>query len=108
MEEYGWDGRHADGAIAEYLRFLQLLSEAPRRELIASSDIDLVWHEHLMDTANYAADCMELFGRFLHHRRARSPAEVAEIPASYAQTKERYAQRFGVPPPPRFWGPTTE
>jgi len=107
-EEYGWDRDRAEGAIVEYLRFLQLLSEAPRRELIASSDVDLVWHEHIMDSENYAVDCNALFGRFLHHRRARTPAELAQIPESYSQTKRVYAERFGVAPPAQFWGPSTE
>ncbi|CAK0869493.1 unnamed protein product [Prorocentrum cordatum] len=38
MEDHGWPGPRADGAIAEYLRFLQLLASAPRMELVASDD----------------------------------------------------------------------
>ncbi|CAK0869492.1 unnamed protein product [Prorocentrum cordatum] len=107
MEEHGWPGPRADGAIAEYLRFLQLLASAPRMELVASDDVDLVWHEHLLDTQNYAADTQRLFGRFLHHRRARSAQEVSDIPAGYARTKEAYRARFGREPPALHWGATT-
>ena len=53
QEEHSWSAAHAAGAISEYLRFMQLLAEAPKMELIASSDIDLVWHEHILDSANY-------------------------------------------------------
>lgn len=108
MEEHSWDAGRAEGAIREYLRFMQMLAEAPKMELVASSDVDLVWHEHLIDTQNYAADCLRLFGRFLHHRRARTSDELAAIPAAYERTKRRYAERFGLDAPVLFWGPETE
>merc|ERR1719245_21918 len=108
MEEHGWDLRRAEGAIGEYVRFLQLLATAPRMELVASDDVDLVWHEHLLDTQNYAADSQRLFGRFLHHRRARTAQEVADIPSGYARTKEAYTSHFGAAPPREHWGLTTQ
>mmetsp|Transcript_23760 Transcript_23760/g.51887 ORF Transcript_23760/g.51887 Transcript_23760/m.51887 type:complete len:401 (+) Transcript_23760:70-1272(+) len=107
-EEHGWQEERAEGAVVEYLRFLALLAESPKMELIASSDVDLVWHAHLLDTENYAIDSLRLFGRFLHHRRARTSQEFSAIPASYARTKTHYEERFGIAPPLRFWGPTTE
>merc|ERR1719473_1013314 len=79
-EEHEWPLERADAAIVEYLRFLQMLAEWPKMELIAPTDVDLVWHEHIMDTLNYKADCVYLFGRMIHHRRARTPSELAAIP----------------------------
>lgn len=107
MEEHGWQAERADGAIVEYLRFLQLLAASPRMELVASSDVDLVWHEHILDTKNYATDSMRLFGRFLHHRRARNAKEYADIPTAYRRTQEAYRARFGLEPPEQFWGAST-
>jgi len=107
VEEHHWSRERAAGAIVEYLRFLTLLAEAPRMELVASSDVDLVWHEHLIDTENYVRDTRRLFGHFIHHRRARTLAEFADIPTSYARTKEVYASRYGELPPATFWGPET-
>merc|ERR1719487_2556308 len=83
VEEHDWSPEKAEAAIFEYLRFLRLLAEAPHMELVASEAVDLVWHEHLLDTTNYAEDCQRLFGRFLHHRRARTQAEFADIPNGY-------------------------
>jgi len=108
MVENDWTQARAEGAIVEYLRFMQLLAEAPRMELVASSDIDEVWHEHLIDTQNYAVDSQQLWGRFLHHRRARTLDEFGEIPVSYAKTKLVYEQRFGQAPPAEFWGAETK
>merc|ERR1719282_1710376 len=50
---------------------------------------------------------MKLFGHFIHHRRARTPEEFAEISSSYSRTKRTYAKRYGSEPPLRFWGHTT-
>jgi len=108
VEEYGWEQSRSEASIGEYLRFLTMLAESPRMELIASSDLDLVWHEHLQDTLNYAEDCLGLFGRFLHHRRARTSKEKEAIPESYGRTKRRYKERFGAEPSPQFWGAATE
>eukprot|EP00929_Paragymnodinium_shiwhaense_P074055 TRINITY_DN37873_c0_g1_i1.p1 TRINITY_DN37873_c0_g1~~TRINITY_DN37873_c0_g1_i1.p1 ORF type:complete len:276 (+),score=51.89 TRINITY_DN37873_c0_g1_i1:85-912(+) len=108
MEEHEWSKERADVAIVEYLRFMQLLAEAPRMELVASSDVDLVWHEHILDTINYAKDSEKLWGRFLHHRRARTSEEVAAIPAGYEYTKQVYQQRFGREAPKMVWGATTD
>lgn len=107
-EEYGWDEAHVHGALVEYLRFMQLLAESPKMELVASSDVDLVWHEHLLDSKNYEADCKNLWGRFLHHRRARSHVEIEAIPMSYAHTKIEYRRRFNQEPPVVFWGHSTK
>lgn len=104
MEEHGWELARAEGAITEYLRFMQLLADARRMELVASMDVDLVWHEHILDTSNYASDCFRLWGRFLHHRRARSPEELSEIPGGYTFTKQNYFKRYGIVPPRAFWG----
>ncbi len=32
-----------------------------------SPEIDLFWHEHILDTKKYKQDCEMVFGRFLHH-----------------------------------------
>lgn len=107
VEEHGWTEVKAEAAIFEYLRFLRLLGEAPSMELVASEAVDLVWHEHLLDTTNYAEDCFRLFGRFMHHRRARNEAERADIPNGYERSKRVYRARYGQEPPDELWGPTT-
>merc|ERR1712151_52322 len=56
---------------------------------------------------NYASDSIRLFGRFLHHHRARTPDEVAAIPIAYSRTKDEYRTRFGISPPDEIWGATT-
>eukprot|EP00929_Paragymnodinium_shiwhaense_P095915 TRINITY_DN5723_c0_g1_i1.p1 TRINITY_DN5723_c0_g1~~TRINITY_DN5723_c0_g1_i1.p1 ORF type:complete len:280 (-),score=39.56 TRINITY_DN5723_c0_g1_i1:390-1229(-) len=107
MDEYRWSLRRADLTIEEYLRFMQLLAETPGITLVACSDVDLVWHEHLLDTWNYAQDSQRLWGRFLHHRQARTSEEIVAIPQMYSSTRQLYARRFAEEPPEAVWGSTT-
>lgn len=106
-EEYDWSFEYSIKAIGEYVRFLVLIAESPHLELIASTHVDMVWHEHMLETQMYEADCHRMFGFFLHHYRARSPDEIDEIPNAYILTRRVYRLRFGIDPPPDTWGSTT-
>merc|ERR1719440_2164691 len=57
---------------------------------------------------NYGLDSENLWGRFLHHRRARTAEEFKAIPESYALTKQVYEDRFGRKPPSSVWGASTD
>ncbi|CAK0869491.1 unnamed protein product [Prorocentrum cordatum] len=114
MEDHGWPGPRADGAIAEYLRFLQLLASAPRMELVASDDriwcgTSTCWTRRTTrptPSASSAASCT-IAGRVPLRRSRGTPQEVSDIPAGYARTKEAYRARFGREPPALHWGATT-
>ena len=54
-------------AVHQYRRFLSLKIRYPKVRLVPTEDIDLIWHTHILDTANYLSDCERLFGGFLHH-----------------------------------------
>jgi hypothetical protein len=66
LHKHGWCTERIVEAIAGYRQFLyftQMFSEP----ISPTADIDSVWHEHLLHTRKYMADCQELFGDFLHH-----------------------------------------
>ena len=50
-----------------YRHFLVLHALYPNEDLVPTKQIDEFWHQHILDTRNYAQDCEFLFGRFLHH-----------------------------------------
>lgn len=58
------------GALAEYRRMLQLIQRFPDTPVVPSKLVDLVWHEHILDTATYKKDSQRLFGRYIHHAPA--------------------------------------
>ena len=51
----------------DYRRFLHLHVLFPEVDLVPTEMIDEVWHQHILDTNAYAADCEKIFGHFLHH-----------------------------------------
>jgi len=73
IEKQGWSLERAEAARAEYVRFLTLLRRRPGFMVIpwpneeGQDDLDQFWHQHILDTAKYAADCNALFGRMIHH-----------------------------------------
>src|SRR3569833_1443388 len=65
--EYGWALEKTEAAELEYRAFLQAIHDHPNEELAPSKDCDLYWHMHVLDTRRFWADCMQIFGRFIHH-----------------------------------------
>lgn len=63
----GWSEARAIAVETEYRRFLYLHSLFPKAGIVPTIDVDTFWHYHILDTANYAADCEHVFGYFLHH-----------------------------------------
>ena len=63
----GWSEARAKAADTEYRRFLYLHSIFPNAGIVPTMDVDTFWHYHILDTANYGADCDHVFGYFLHH-----------------------------------------
>ena len=95
----GWSDRQVHLAIARYLLFLFLTYLHPSQILVPSKEVDLVWHEHLLqDTRKYARDCQMLFEGFVHHAHTsqlwdNGQDEQARI--AYQQTRSlmrRYLQ----------------
>lgn len=63
----GWNLERIDTAIEDYRRYMAITKALGGYQLVPNGEIDRIWHEHILDTRQYAADCTELFGGFLHH-----------------------------------------
>ena len=53
-EGYGWPRPYADLMVREYRRFLQMNILYPERTIVCSTEVDKVWHAHILDTRKYA------------------------------------------------------
>jgi hypothetical protein len=103
IEKHGWTRERADAAQAEYVRFLTLLQKRPKFMLVpwldseGRDDLDQFWHQHILDTAKYAADCQALFGKMIHHNPhvVRGSEEEDE---SVTKTRRLYARTFDSGP----------
>ena len=99
IEKHRWTAERADIAQAEYVRFLTLLQKKPGFTLVpwldtrGRDDLDQFWHQHILDTAKYAADCQALFGRMIHHNPHVPRGSEQENEAA-AKTRRLYARTF--------------
>jgi hypothetical protein len=62
-----WTKAQTVKAIAQYLTFLYLADCYPHLQLVPSSEIDQVWHYHMLDNSKYGEDCQMLFGHIIHY-----------------------------------------
>lgn len=67
MSRHGWTQEKARALEDEYRDFLILLAENDRTISPWSDDLDLFWHEHILDTKRYAQDCNTIFGHIIQH-----------------------------------------
>jgi hypothetical protein len=66
MARKNWTEARALNAIEGYYQFLYLTGTF--HKVRPPKDIDEVWHRHILHTEQYAEDCLNLFGRFIHHQ----------------------------------------
>ena len=90
----GWEDGRIAAADAEYRKFLWLLYAYPGEMMVPwNQDMDEFWHQHILNTADYTATCMKLFGKYIDH----TPEDVGNAAAQHQaahQTSERYKREF--------------
>lgn len=89
-----WDLRRARRAELAYRRFLQLRTVYPTAALVPTSEIDEVWHAHILDTEAYAADCQHLFQKFMHHSPAWDASDSKTLDRGFAETQALWRHHF--------------
>jgi hypothetical protein len=95
MRRHGWAPDRAQTAEREYRQFLYLLTRSPFHVVSPwSQDLDLYWHEHILHTSRYAAECKKIFNRFIHHDPTISNNPTKEI-AAKRYTAATYYALFG-------------
>lgn len=70
MRAHGWTEAFTMRVLNGYKIFLllkQTFQDWDAKKLSPSIPIDRMWHQHILDTANYAKDCELLCGRMIHH-----------------------------------------
>ncbi len=80
-----------------YKRFLWLLVKFPDELLTPTCDIDEFWHNHILHTKRYIADCNALLGHYIHHQPS-DPGDIKEsiiVKKQFQRTQELYAQEYG-------------
>ncbi|MEI8026211.1 MAG: hypothetical protein WCI18_07665 [Pseudomonadota bacterium] len=73
-----------------YKSFLWLKISYPLQTLSPTDIIDSFWHEHILDTQKYFADCKALFGEYMHH----SPSSKKSSLEPFQTTVKLVAKHF--------------
>jgi hypothetical protein len=100
-EGKGYEFERLELMEAEYRQFLALHLAYPDADIVPCKLVDEIWHQHILDTAAYRDDCEAIFGRFLDHFPyfgMRGYDDAQALSDAYADTIERYRERFGEPP----------
>jgi len=97
-------------AIAEYRRMLHLIQKFPDAPVVPSKRVDIVWHEHILDTQQYKQDSQRMFGRYIHHKPSFGDNEDEAVKTEkegmledQAEMFKRYVQLFEDEPPTNVW-----
>ena len=97
-EGEGWSQEYTDHVERLYRRYLCMTFLNPKRSYVPTRDLDLFWHQHILDTRAYAEDCQNIFGYFLHHFPyfgMRGEEDAKDLLNSFEMTKKTYAHLFG-------------
>lgn len=97
-KEYGlgWSEEKVKKAIERYKIFLYLQFLYPHISLAPTSEIDEVWHTHiLVDTYQYMQDCQTLYGYILHHKFSQKESSES-LNLNLVETKRLFEKYFGT------------
>lgn len=89
----------ADQAVALYRCFLKLCVLYPGTAIVPTRQLDHVWHNHMLDTAKYRADCDRVFGHFMDHfpyAGLRGEDDQRAWRADFTHTRRLFREHFGI------------
>lgn len=101
-----WELRYAQRVLGEYRRFVMLACTAEHL-VVPSVEVDMAWHQHVLDTEQYwGTFCREVLRRPLHHRPDKGGTAGRRLHVDmYRRTLRTYVESFGDHPPPDIWPP---
>jgi len=90
-----------DLAIAEFCKFVALISLGYTELAMMNGDVDEIWHTLILHTADYETFCNQVAGRFIHHRPATSDSPVPDgakkgFVTAYTEVFGGFAKIWGI------------
>jgi hypothetical protein len=93
LNQTNWKNSYKLTVIKEYEKFLYLRSQ--NNKTSPSNDVDIVWHQHILNTKHYREYCNNKFGFFVDHDPTDAFDQVAREPR-LINTVNEYTKKFGV------------
>lgn len=95
----GWTPSQVNQAITHYKLFLYLIYLYPNRAIAPTPEIDQIWHQHILDTRQYAQDCQWLFGYFVHHApdfSIENDTDKLDLSTAFFDMISLFVKHFGI------------
>lgn len=64
----GYDNTTVNHLTERYVKWLSLKITYKNQSIVPTTEIDIVWHQHILDSEQYFSDCTNLSGEYIHHR----------------------------------------
>ncbi|MDR3016945.1 MAG: glycine-rich domain-containing protein-like [Delftia acidovorans] len=95
-----WSNDALEMAIRYYKNFLWINRKYYQSydHIPPSSEIDEIWHHHILDTEKYFKDCYNIFGHYFHHYPyfgMRGPEDNKKMHDSFKITQDLHFKEFG-------------
>jgi hypothetical protein len=94
LRKHNWSPQYANEVFNEYEKFLYLRSK--NSNVSPSNDIDIVWHQHILNTEHYRNYCNTKFGKFIDHNPVDS-FDQDKRQQRLKTTITDYTTKFGIP-----------
>ena len=97
----GWTDEYVSAVFAEFERFMVL--KAADDDISPCDDVDILWHQIILDTHLYYDYCHSHFGKLIHHY-PQGAVDQVQRKARLDRTAALYKQLFnGEEPPNNIW-----
>jgi hypothetical protein len=95
VNKHKWDLLASQESVRKYKNFLILHYLYPQTSLVPTSEIDEIWHNHILHTKNYTRDCNQIFGCYIHHNPSSGSQREREfLSDQYLKTMRLYEEKF--------------
>ncbi|MYM22184.1 hypothetical protein GTP46_05960 [Duganella sp. FT135W] len=86
QKEYGWSDEKTQVIESQYRDFLSLYAVDFYGQFVATKDVDLYWHIHILHTRLYKHHCEIMYSRFLDHDPVAGNEDLTPYRSAYKQT----------------------
>lgn len=97
MREKGWTRRMAEVTAQFYKNFLYLSKKYEEYTFNPSTQIDEMWHVHIIFTKDYHEICEKVFGHYFHHTPLEHANDRAAGNLNFQKLLELHEKEFGYP-----------
>jgi hypothetical protein len=93
----------ADQIITDTISFLTVCAADPHQPFRPSRQVDLGWHQFILNTRDYAAFCDRTAGRFIHHEPDEFTVPVRRATADVLGPTVEAIKAAGLPFHAELW-----